>query len=216
MEEEKKTKMNMSTFLLIVAMFVIICMAIFMYVQKINSDREIEILKNNGAELQEKVTELQGKMNNISNIAETEKTSDNNFSTYQTNYEKTYKNVMGKTVDGEYVADQFAGENHEKTIRVDKEGIAYYGEKMVDTNVLSVHFCYTGQDGGDIVLIHRDGTVSIIEDFSFPDAKIETKKLEKAKNIVNVISVVESGVNDIDGGWTYYLIDINGNLIDVQ
>ena len=97
MEEEKKTKMNMSTFLLIVAMFVIICMAIFMYVQKINSDREIEILKNSGAELQEKVTELQGKMNNISEVASS--TTEDKVNTTPSSNSNDLKIMVGEYYD---------------------------------------------------------------------------------------------------------------------
>lgn len=224
MEENKKTnKTKLSTFIVVLAVLVIIIMAGFIYMQKINADREISGLKNDAEELKATVTELEGKIDTSAEIPdtvesnqETSSTSENQFSTYQENFEKTYKSVMGKTVDGEYVADQFDGPNYDRNIKVDKEGNAYYDDKKIDTNVAYIRYCKTGQDGGDAVLIHRDGTVSVIKEFGFPDKKVEVSKIENVKNIVNVISVVESGVDDIDGGWTYYLVDINGNIIDIN
>ena len=44
-------------------------MAVFIYIQKINSDREISKLKTDAEELKGTVTELQGKLDSISNIA---------------------------------------------------------------------------------------------------------------------------------------------------
>lgn len=226
MEKKEPINVNVSTFLLIIAMIIIGVMAYFMYSQKIQSDKEIANLQDEAKSSKATINELQGKVAVATETNITEKSSketststsnENQFSTYQSNFEKTYKSVMGSTVDGEYEADQFVGTNFDRNIRVDRDGNAYYGEnKKIDTNVASAHYCNTGQDGGDIVLIHRDGTVSIIEGFGFPDTKVEAKKMNNVKNIVNVISVVESGVDDIDGGWTYYLVDINGNIIDVK
>ena len=224
MEENQKTnKTKLSTFIIVLAVLVIIIMAGFIYMQKINSDREISGLKNDAEELKATVTELQGKIDTSAEIPdtvesnqETSSTTVNQFSTYQENFEKTYKSVLGSTVEGEYVADQFDGPNYDRNIKVDKKGNAYYDDRKIDTNVAYIRYCSTGQDGGDAVLIHRDGTVSVVKEFGFPDKKVEVSKIENVKNIVNVISVVESGVDDIDGGWTYYLVDINGNIIDIN
>jgi len=219
-ETKEKIKVNVSTFLLIIAMIIIGVMAYFMYSQKMKLDKEIANLQNEAKKLQSTIVELQGTeaiLSEASNIENSSKeiatSNENQFSIYQSNFEKTYKSVIG-----EYEADQIVGAAADKNIRVDKDGNAYYGEnKKIDTNVASVHYCQVGQDSCDMVLIHRDGTVSIIKDFVYPDTKVKATKVEKAKNIVNVISVIESGVGDVNGGgWTYYLIDINGNIIDVK
>lgn len=68
MEENQKTnKTKLSTFIIVLAVLVIIIMAGFIYMQKINSDREIEGLKNDAEELKATVIELQGKLDRISN-----------------------------------------------------------------------------------------------------------------------------------------------------
>lgn len=65
--EEKKNKISLSVFISVLAVLVIIIMAGFIYMQKINSDREIAGLKNDAEKLKATVTELQGKLDRISN-----------------------------------------------------------------------------------------------------------------------------------------------------
>ncbi len=65
--EDKKNKISLSVFISVLAVLVIIIMAGFIYIQKINSDREIQGLKNDATELQATVNELQGKIDSISN-----------------------------------------------------------------------------------------------------------------------------------------------------
>lgn len=69
--EEKKNKTKLSTFIIVLAVLVIIIMAGFIYMQKISSDREIAGLKNDAEQLKATVTELQGKLDSISNMADT-------------------------------------------------------------------------------------------------------------------------------------------------
>ena len=69
--EEKKNKISLSIFISILAVLVIIIMAGFIYMQKINSDREISGLKNDAEELKTTIADLQGKLDNISNVAST-------------------------------------------------------------------------------------------------------------------------------------------------
>ncbi|MBR3162958.1 MAG: hypothetical protein IKF17_02505 [Clostridia bacterium] len=77
MEENKQNKTKLSTFIIILAILVIIIMAGFIYMQKVSSDREIAGLKNDAEELKATVTELQGKLDSISNIASTSKKENN-------------------------------------------------------------------------------------------------------------------------------------------
>lgn len=72
MKEKPKTiKMNLSLFIILLAIPVIVIMAGVIYIQKTNSDKEIANLKNDAEELQATITELQGKLDSISNIAST-------------------------------------------------------------------------------------------------------------------------------------------------
>ena len=67
-ENQKPIKVKLHTFVIIIAIAVIIMMAIFIKVQKVNSNKKIQELQTESAQLQEKITELQGKLNSISNI----------------------------------------------------------------------------------------------------------------------------------------------------
>ncbi len=63
MEENQKTnKTKLSTFIIVLAVLVIIIMAGFIYMQKINSDREISGLKNDAEELKATVQNCRGKL----------------------------------------------------------------------------------------------------------------------------------------------------------
>lgn len=74
--EEKKNKISLSVFISVLAVLVIIIMAGFIYMQKINADREIAGLKDDSEELKATVAELQGKLDNIGNIADTSNSKD--------------------------------------------------------------------------------------------------------------------------------------------
>lgn len=80
MEEKKKNKIGLSTYLLVLAVLIIAVMAVFIYMQKVNANREIEGLKNDTEELKSTVIELQGKLDNISNIASTSNDTEKNTS----------------------------------------------------------------------------------------------------------------------------------------
>lgn len=67
-ENQKPIKMKLHTFVIIIAFAVIIMMAIFMYIQKRNSEEKINKLQNEAAQLQATINDLQGKLNNIRTI----------------------------------------------------------------------------------------------------------------------------------------------------
>ena len=83
MEEGKKNKITLSTYIAVLAILVIIVMAVLIYMQKTNSQREIEGLKEDAEELKATVTELQGKLDNISNIAGTSDRNSESFTDEQ-------------------------------------------------------------------------------------------------------------------------------------
>lgn len=67
MEEKKGIKVSLSTVFLILALIVIIAMAYYIYVEKINADKEIATLESNAVEMQNTIKDLQDKIDTISN-----------------------------------------------------------------------------------------------------------------------------------------------------
>ena len=95
MEENQKTnKTKLSTFIIVLAVLVIIIMAGFIYMQKINADREIAGLKNDAEELKATVTELQGKLSNISEVASTNNTTNDTENSSNTTTSANNLNVL--------------------------------------------------------------------------------------------------------------------------
>lgn len=67
-EKQKPIKMKLHTFIIIIAVVVIAMMAIFMCIQKRNSEEKIQQLQTEAAQLQATINELQGKLNSIKTI----------------------------------------------------------------------------------------------------------------------------------------------------
>ena len=59
-------KVNFSIVFLTIAIIVILLMGVFIYMQKVESDKKITKLENNASELQETINNLQGKLDSIS------------------------------------------------------------------------------------------------------------------------------------------------------
>lgn len=80
MEEKNVTKISLSTFFLILAIIAIIVMGVFIY--KLNNDKTAEVQKSTELQAQVNslngtVSDLQGKINNISNIAQSNENTNN-------------------------------------------------------------------------------------------------------------------------------------------
>ena len=134
MEEGKETKINLSTFLLIIAIIIITIMGLFIY--KLNSEKNIEIKKSADfqaqvSNLNNTVNNLQSKMNTIaetintsstpvqqtnSNESSTTQTIDNTFKSDDIKYDITKKKnqygeevtaVIKATKDGKTVTNEF-------------------------------------------------------------------------------------------------------------
>ena len=110
MEENKKPiKVKLHTFIIIIAIAVIIMLAIFIYIQKSNSDKTIKQLQSEAAQLQDTSNELQGKLNDIARITNSNKndntnttnttsskeTNNTSSSNTSTNKSETVNNVVG-------------------------------------------------------------------------------------------------------------------------
>lgn len=100
MEEKNVTKISLSTFFLIIAIITIIVMGIFIY--KLNNDKTTEIKKSTELQSQlssfsENVNNLQGKIDNISNISKNEIVEENQDT--KTNTQENKENSL-ITFDG--------------------------------------------------------------------------------------------------------------------
>ena len=67
-EKQKPLKIKLHSFVIIIAFVVIIMMSIFIYIQKVNSEKKIKQLQDEAATLQSTITELQDKLDTISRI----------------------------------------------------------------------------------------------------------------------------------------------------
>lgn len=74
-------KGSLSTVFFVIAIILIVVMGVFMYMQKIESYRQIAELENNASKLQETINDLQGKIDTISNTINSNKDVDKNSST---------------------------------------------------------------------------------------------------------------------------------------
>ena len=101
-EKQKPIKMKLHTFIIIIALVVIVMMAIFMYIQKRNSEDKIQQLQTEAAQLQETINELQGKLNSIRTITIEDKevnASSENKKSNKTETTNNQKNTETKTID---------------------------------------------------------------------------------------------------------------------
>lgn len=87
MEEKKSFKISLSTFFLIIAIIIIIIMAIYICIDKSNSNKEVSSLEANATNMQAKIDDLQEKIDSISNIVDTNSISEDNSTT--TSYNTT-------------------------------------------------------------------------------------------------------------------------------
>ena len=115
MEEKKATTISLSTFLLILAIIIIVIMGVFIF--KLNSEKtavtgKVANLNNEISSLQGTVNQLQGKIENISNTI--------NSNTSTTSNKEVYKRV--------------------KTIGLDESELEYYGKKYMVLEGNSIYF----------------------------------------------------------------------------
>ena len=217
--EEKANKTKISTFIIVVAVIVIIIMAGFIYMQKINSDREIEGLKNDAEELKATVTELQGKLDSISNIASTseEKNNSEEVSTetitqeisgpgYSAKLENDTIIVTLKSQDGLWMDSDFSKPINNKTYMV--EGLEKGIKKIVNVN-RGFDVCpeiFVLMNDGSIYSVNISRTIDIMFGSKNPnDIKFTANKVEEFKDIVDIFGY-EDG---------HYAIDKNGKEITI-
>lgn len=104
MEKKESFKISLSTFFLIISIIIIIIMAIYICIEKRNSNKEVASLESNAINMQEKIDNLQEKIDSISNIVDTNSISKNNststsYNTTNTTENSTSSNLSNNTTN---------------------------------------------------------------------------------------------------------------------
>ena len=167
MEEKKATTISLSTFLLILAIIIIVIMGVFIF--KLSNEKTAETekvanLNNEISSLQGTVNQLQGKIDNISN------TINSNTSTTNTSSNVTNSNAIENSTTSTEKAKTSNKEVYKrvKTEGLDKTDLEYYNEKYI---VLDGNRIYFSNDLSDKIL---EGTYTIDSknniEYNMPDS----------------------------------------------
>jgi preprotein translocase subunit YajC len=229
-------KGSLSTVFLIIAIILIGVMGVFMYMQKTEADRQIAELENNGSKMEETISNLQGKIDSISNTInandetnveqEVVMTANERYSTYinglKNNLNKIQENSHISVNSGEHMTLSNAGIN--SYITIENNGDAYlglekdgklgkkYGEKYkVATKIVNAGIQVYGQDASVLLwFINELGEFSYIDISDVNIENLEIKTIKDLKNIVDV-TIKYNGEANIP-----VAIDIEGNLLEVK
>ena len=107
-------KGSLSTVFLVIAIILIGVMGVFMYMQKIEADRQIAELENNASQMQETINNLQGKIDNISNTINDKDDTNSN--------EKNSKQFDGQFFDIKDIAKDYGVYGNDKDFIYDLDG----------------------------------------------------------------------------------------------
>ena len=231
---------NVSTVFLVIAIILIVVMGVFMYMQKIEADRQIAELENSASKLQETINDLQGKIDSISDTISTndetntetnleqegKMTADERYSLYINGLKNNLKKLQGNSHislhSGEYINLSTVGINVYGTI--ENNGDVYlglerdsalakkYGQNYkVATNIVNAGIQEYGQDASVLLwFINELGEFSYL---GIPDINIENlevKTIKDLKNIVNVTTMYNGEAN------IPVAIDIEGNILEIK
>ena len=225
MKEKNVTKISLSTFLLIIAIVAIILMGLLIY--KLNTDKTAEIQKSTEFQsqvisLNKTVTDLQEKMNSISDIANnansntTEKNEEkqNTKNNYISNFSQSVSKELGKDntiyinltgIDYNNCTGYVSVNNkHEAHIYLSNfsEFSSANNLKKIADNVVNAWHCGQGQAPGNsyIVFLKEDGTVTYVRFRTTSDGKTNFESKEKTlKGITNISNIVTIEGNDENG-----------------
>lgn len=175
MEEKNVTKVNLSTFLLIIAIIVIVIMGVFIY--KLNNEKNIETKKS--ADLQTQVSSLNSIVNNlqskINTISETvndnasttstttSKVEDANLTTYNGgeytfNYNKNWKDLGIATKDSVGSVNRRVGALQLETETKDRVSILKHSNTTLSQYIENhkKNYLNSADEGGGFNLISED------------------------------------------------------------
>lgn len=207
--EEKKNKISLSTYILVLALLIIAVMAVFIYMQKVNANREIEGLKNDTEELKNTVAELQGKQGIISEV-----TSPNNTTDNVDNKNISALNIKGAIPDSNMNLSEF----EEKWIEVFQS--AWYTEDGNEMLIIGYdkRFCYINYSTGN----KEYGTFTIEKSESIKNSgaviilKYTSGKTEELGYVEGSSSYLESNEHRyiVDEGYYYGISDGDNGIFN--
>ncbi len=221
---QKQTKIFLIIALvIIVALVSVIVFLILNPLNKENLDRGEKENNTSG------ITQNEEVKNDVKQEEKKEETADDRMARYAQNLKETYYNIAkneeftapgGEKGNSKYINKfSITGEllkrsyNDVSRMYVDKEynlvvGFTDSTEMKIDSNVSGIYQTLTGQDINPIVLVtHFDGHVSYLQQRNIDGLKIQSITIEGISNIVSVVS------SDV-GCYYYFLIDIDGNVIN--
>lgn len=197
MEEKKSVKISLSTVLLLIAILVIIVMALYIYTEKINSNKEIADLEANATNMQDKIDELQGKIDSISN---TINSNDENTSvTYRNLTEEIYNQIS----ENEYFVIQNVIQNTDSTITL--KGRIY---EDVELTAISESEYNSLKSSGYITLFGENFLLDKYEDF-VPGYILKNSNGYGFYVTDNYELVDFNDTNFVKGTDEYYMITLN-------
>lgn len=137
MEEKKSVKISLSTLFLILALIVIAFMALYIYTEKTNANKEIETLEANAVEMKNTIKDLQDKIDTISNtINSNNSNEDNNTTNTSDNNSTSFTDEQVKTALSNYL--ELRAHMHCNALLnnlTEKGALNYDQSKDIDTTV---------------------------------------------------------------------------------
>ena len=149
MEQKKTLKINLSTFLLILAIIAIIVMGVFIY--KLNNDKTAEVQKS--TELQAQVNTLNGTVSDlqekINNISETIDSSSSNTNTNHNTSDSV----------SEFLNSQIKEKDYDDIVLSGHYAIPVWDEETYEVKISNIdeYEYLTVDDNKNIYWIHPDG-----------------------------------------------------------
>jgi hypothetical protein len=183
MGKKKSKKMSLSTFFLILAIFIIAILAYFVY--KFYKEEKLENEKNSNLNLQ--VSSNEDKKDNISNNIDSND-KDNELSTVEIGYNYIISVINGKP----YVIPIYRADNYNEEDELNEGEIYYYNKyeiNNIEDGVKEVDLEYIGLDPSETTyFIMNDGSLRIletegtIENLSFTSTEV----LSASNNVVDI------------------------------
>ena len=206
MEEKNAKKISLSTFLLFIAIIVIVVMGIFIY--KLNNDKTTEIQKS--TELQSQVnslngtiSDLQGKINSISetiNNNSDEKTINKDTSTTSDASTQNKQTVNDEKQQYVGVYKNSSGESNK--IAINQNGELYLTRKYDDKDVINVIDLNKKNKDGSIIVFDDGIKQGVYKIVIYPiGISIPVNNLfEYTDDEININKIRIVSYNDIEGG----------------
>ena len=182
MEEKKVTKISLSTYLLVIAIFAIVVMGALIY--KLNNDKTAEIQKSTNLQAQVNslngtVSDLQGKINTISETVNSSISKDNstlsNKTTNTNNSSSTNEESNSKTSEKKYkdviLSGTYGFPNSDHGWEFTKDGKAYSCDNMgimkgtyktTEKNSVEIHYT-EGKEWDETTGEEKIKTINIYE-----------------------------------------------------